>query len=71
VHLKDRNKMGSHPPGEGDVNFSIILQTLFELDYKNIYTLQTCRRISGNEIETAISDIKYFNKIKMKNEKLF
>jgi hypothetical protein len=63
VHLKDRNKMGSHPPGEGDVNFSIILQTLSELNYKNIYTLQTCRRISSNEIETAISDIKYFNKI--------
>jgi len=71
VHLKDRNETGSYPPGEGGVNFSLIIQTLSELNYKNIYTLQTSRRISGNEIETTISDIKYFNRIKNENEKLF
>lgn len=63
VHLKDRNSFGSHPPGKGGVDFKIIFQTLYDLDYKNIYTIQTCRRESGKEIKTISSDIEYFRNI--------
>lgn len=63
VHLKDRNKTGSYPPGEGGVDFLLILKTLSKLCYKNIYTLQTCRRTTGSELETINSDLEYFNKL--------
>lgn len=63
VHLKDRNKIGSYPPGEGGVDFLLILKTLSKLCYNNIYTLQTCRRTTGSELETINSDLEYFNKL--------
>ena len=52
----------SYPPGEGGVDFLLILKTLSKLCYKNIYTLQTCRT-TGSELETINSDLEYFNKL--------
>lgn len=52
VHLKDRNfNYGkSRNFGEGNTDFDMIFQTLSNLGYKGIFTLQMARGESGNEL---------------------
>jgi len=57
VHLKDRIRHGgsmSYPPGKGETNFKLIFAILKELGYNNLYTLQTARGPSGEEVPTVL-----------------
>jgi hypothetical protein len=53
IHLKDRKvDMTTHPPGEGDFNFTDFFRMVRELDYNGKMTIQTAREEDGKEIET-------------------
>ena len=53
VHLKDRTfDARTLPPTYGDTNFKQIFNFLKEKGYNGLYTLQTAREESGNEVET-------------------
>ena len=54
VHLKDRtlSPVNTVPPGEGDTDFRLIFSLLKDINFGGIYTLQTAREKSGDEINT-------------------
>jgi L-ribulose-5-phosphate 3-epimerase len=54
VHVKDRRRGGgSVPLGTGDVNFGGLFDALVRVDYDGLFTLQTARGPTGDEVVLA------------------
>jgi len=60
VHLKDRDKNGSHQPGKGTTDFKTIFSTLKKYNYNKTFTIQTQRGEYGRELETISNHSDYF-----------
>tara|TARA_R110000744_G_scaffold94649_6_gene182879 strand:- start:844 stop:1608 length:765 start_codon:yes stop_codon:yes gene_type:complete len=54
VHIKDRviEPLETVEPTKGDTDFKLIFDCLKNINYDGLYTLQTARLSSGNEIDT-------------------
>jgi len=64
VHLKDRTfDAQTVLPGTGNTNFKEIFSTLKKVGYSGLYTIQTARETTGNEIETITKHRKYFKEL--------
>jgi hexulose-6-phosphate isomerase len=64
VHLKDRTFQGETVvPTGGDTDFKLIFEKLKKINYPNVFTLQTAREISGQEIETISKHLKILRRI--------
>tara|TARA_B100001250_G_scaffold74171_1_gene60596 strand:+ start:1233 stop:2000 length:768 start_codon:yes stop_codon:yes gene_type:complete len=64
VHLKDRLKNTNQtlPPGKGNTDFKSIFNTLKDLNYDGLYTMQTAREVEGKEEITITKHKKHFEK---------
>jgi len=60
VHLKDRDRGGSHFPGQGKTNFKLIFNLLHQYNYDNYFTIQTKRGVDGQEIQNIFSHSEFF-----------
>lgn len=60
VHLKDRLNQNTVEPGSGETNFKLIFDILKKNKYNCLYTLQTARGTTGNEVETIKRHIKFY-----------
>lgn len=64
VHLKDRTfDKQTVSPGNGDTHFPYIFKLLQEYGYNGLFTIQTARGKTGNELQTIKSDIRFFKEI--------
>ena len=64
VHLKDRTFSGQTiAPATGDTDFKTIFNTLSEMKYNGLYTLQTARGLDGMEIQTIHEHKKLFERM--------
>jgi len=64
VHLKDRKTNGqSVPPSTGDTDFGLIFKALREIEYSKVFTLQTSREQSGDELDTITKHSKLLRSI--------
>jgi len=64
VHLKDRKISGqSVSPCEGDTNFELIFRVLRDVEYSNVFTLQTSRERTGEELSTITKHAKLLRSI--------
>ena len=64
VHLKDRRISGqSVPPSTGDTDFHLIFKTLQLIEHPGIFTLQTSREQTGDELNTIIKHSKLLRSI--------
>lgn len=64
VHIKDRTYQGQTVrPLTGDTDFIVIFNTLRDLEYNGLYTLQTARGSTGSEPETMKRHKEIFGRI--------
>lgn len=60
VHLKDRDNNGSHYPGTGTTDFSLIFRLLAKSNFSGPFTIQTKRGDYGFESETIQQHSLFF-----------
>ena len=62
VHLKDKtiNPTANVEPGTGNTDFDLIFKTLINLNYSGIFTLQTSRGKTGEEVQTIKKHKAFF-----------
>ena len=64
VHLKDRTlEAQTVSPSMGDTNFKEIFNFLKENRYNGLYTLQTAREKTGDELKTILKHKNYFQEL--------
>ena len=64
MHLKDRTlEAQTVSPSMGDTNFKEIFNFLKENRYNGLYTLQTAREKTGDELKTILKHKNYFQEL--------